>query len=210
MNLRLAATNTATSSTPNASSGPGNGEKTGGFLAVLATAMSSNTASHVDASKTAATTATLTEEQKLVIDWESRQRGTFMAETIGGLWEKQGFDPATDAAYLKKVQETIDRADRRVALGRDLHTVKPWLVASVAVAAQTSTAPASEPEKFLAWQSQQRSPILARTLGDQWREQGFDPSANAAYMQKVQETIDRETRRVAMGRAIDTVKPWCV
>lgn len=210
MDLRLASTHTATSSTLNATSGPGNGDKTSGFLAVLATAMSSNTPSNLEAKKAAASTAAITEEQKLVIDWESRQRGPFQAETIGALWDKQGFDPATDAAYLRKVQETIDRADRRVSLGRDEQAVKPWLVASVAVAAQTSTAPASEPDKFLAWQSQQRSPILARTLGDQWREQGFDPSANAAYMQKVQETIDRETRRVAMGRSIDMVKPWCV
>lgn len=207
MDLRLASTHTATSSTLNATSGTGNGDKTSGFLGVLATAMSTNTASTLEAKKA---TAAITDEQKLVIDWESRQRGPFQAETIGGLWDKQGFDPATDAAYLRKVQETIDRADRRVSLGRDVHTVKPWLVASVAVAAQTSTAPASEPDKFLAWQSQQRSPILARTLGDQWREQGFDPAANAAYMQKVQETIDRETRRVAMGRSIDMVKPWCV
>lgn len=210
MDLRLASTNTATSSTLNSTFGPDNGNKTSGFLAVLATAMSTNTASNLEAKKATASTAAITEEQKLVIDWESRQRGLFQAETIGGLWDKQGFDPATDAAYLKKVQETIDRADRRVSLGRDVHTVKPWLVASVAVAAQTSKAPASEPEKFLAWQSQQRSPILASTLGDQWREQGFDPAANAAYIQKVQETIDRETRRVAMGRDIDTVKPWCV
>lgn len=210
MDLRLASTHTATSSTLNATSGPGNGDKTSGFLAVLATAMSTNTPSNLEAKKAAASTAAITEEQKLVIDWESRQRGPFQAETIGALWDKQGFDPATDAAYLRKVQETIDRADRRVSLGRDEQAVKPWLVASVAAPAMTSTAAASEPVKFLAWQSQQRSPILASTLGDQWREQGFDPSANAAYMQKVQETIDRETRRVAMGRSIDMVKPWCV
>lgn len=210
MDLRLESTHTATSSTLNSTSGPGNGDKTSGFLAVLATAMSTNTPSTLEAKKAAASTAAITEEQKLVIDWESRQRGLIQAETIGALWDKQGFDPATDAAYLRKVQETIDRADRRVSLGRDEHTVKPWLVASVAAPAMTSTAAASEPMKFLAWHSQQRSPILASTLGDQWREQGLDPSANAAYMQKVQETIDRETRRVAMGRSIDMVKPWCV
>lgn len=210
MDLRLASTNTATSSTLNSTSGPGNGDKTSGFLDVLATAMSTNTASNLEAKKATTTTAAITEEQKLVIDWESRQRSPFLAETMGEHWRKQGFDPATDAAYLRKVQETIDRADHRVLLGRDVHVVKPWIGASLAVPALTSKAPASEPVKYLDWQSQQRSPFLASTLGDQWREQGFDPAANAAYMQKIQETIDRETRRVAMGRSIDTVKPWCV
>ena len=66
--------------------------------------------------------------------------------------------------------------------------------------------PNEEIDKFIAWQVARNNPFGGGTLGDVFKDQGIDPMTDVKHRAEVQETLDREHRRVQENSAVTL--PW--